>query len=305
MKKILISSVCFFLLLFMVGCGSDPEVEEEQKVPEVEPPVVVEPPPVVEEPVDPLIEENEALIGSVLDARKEAIEIGAENYFTNELQVIDIFANEALSAYENGGETQVFNTAATNSLYQYKALEQATLVAKARDKIEALEFEQYNQIGYDNGVKYSENAIELFNTGADGEAIYNEVVKAKNEFDAVLQSGFAEVAKVEKGKYLESQSLADEVKASVADKDNYAIAKATFAKAEATLSTDAEKAIEDYKLATVQMNEAYKTAYEKRKAAESYLEKANRSIERADEIAEIADQIAPQEEVEKLNEGEN
>ena len=367
MKKILIAGVCFFLLMFMVGCGSDAEVEEVP-VPEVEPTVEVEPP-IEEIPVaEDFTEKNEALIAEiktvrqnavdvgaedyfpeqmleldelstttldaytnggdgedfynkasdilskyeamesaakVVNAREKAIDAGAENYFANELQVVDIFATEGLSVYQNGGAKSDFDVVANDSLFQYQALEQAALIAQMQEKADALGFEQYDPDAYARGVEYSNNAIELFNSGADGETLYNETVKAYNEFDAVLFAGYTELAKVEKGKYLETLGYANEVKANMADKENFLAATATCAKAEAELlAKNPEQAIETFELANEQMTEVYARVYEKRKAAESYLNRANQSVERADEIAEKADSIAPLSE-ETVVEGED
>ncbi len=368
MKKLLVFSVCFFLLLLMVGCESDAEVEEE-KVPEVEPPVVVDPPVIEEPPVVEVIpedftERNDALIDTILSVREKAIESGVENYFSkefleldtigqdalstyenggdgkeffdfasailpkyetlesatvvmnarekaieagaeeffkNELQVIDIFASEALSVYQDGGVKEDFDIAANNSLYQYKALEKATMIAIAQNRVDELNFKKYNPEAYAMGVEYSNNAMELFNTGADGEILFNETVNALNEFESILATGFTTLAKDEREVFLDVTDRADLIKASVADKDNYLNAKKTFSDADNEInSLNPEKAHELYKIAVLQMTDVHNTVYDKRKAAENYLNRAYESVERSEEIAGKADILAPEEEVDKL-----
>ncbi len=239
-----------------------------------------------------------------MNAREKAIENHANEYFPNELQVVDIFASEGLAVYQDGGNKQDFDVVANDSLYQYKALEQAAMIAKNQEKIDALDFEQYAPDAYARGVEASNNAMTLFNSGADGETIYNETVKACSEFDAVLIEGYTVLAKEKKTEYLETVSMANEIKANLADKENYLIATATCAKADAELKAKKpEQAFESFELANLQMAEVYNRVYEKRQAAESYLNRAKQSVKRADEIAEKADSIAPQTE-ESVVEGE-
>ena len=239
-----------------------------------------------------------------MNAREKALENHVNEYFPNELQVVDIFASEGLAVYQDGGEKQDFDVVANDSLYQYKALEQAAMIAKNQEKIDALGFEQYAPDAYARGVDASEKAMTLFNTGADGETLFNETIKARKQFDIVLLEGYTVLAKDKKIEYLETIAMANEIKANLADKENYLIATDTCEKADAELiAKNPEKALELFELANLQMTKVYSRVYKKRQEAESYINRATQSVGRADEIAEKADIIAPKTD-ETLVEGE-
>ncbi len=302
MKKIIIMGVCLALLI-LSGCQSTPEedVVTPEPTPEVEP-TPVEPDPAPEPVVvEDFSEANEALIASTTEAREKAIAAGADIYFSDELLVVDVASTEALTVYKEGGDAKVFNELAADFMYQYQALEQAAIAAKTQEKILEMGFESYDLDNYNAGNVASNNAYELFNSGADGKAIYDEVKKAADSYNLVLRTGYIAVANESRSEFLAVKVKADEIKASVADKANYANAIVFFTQGDADLLSDnPESAYENFQIATGQMTSIYNSVLEKRALAQDAMDRARRRTESANEVAVAADEKVPLADVEAL-----
>ncbi len=297
MKKIILAMMCLALLLF-AGCKTPPEdtVETTDTIETTEVPVVT--PDVVEDSLDVA---NEKLIETIYAAREKAVAAGAEQYFAGELQVVDIAASEAQSVYEDGGDDKVFNETASNILYQYMALEQASLAAKAQERIAQLGYESYDAESYAEGNRASEAALAMFTSGADGKSIYDESKKAADAYNKVLYEAFSSMASEKRASFLAVKEQADEVKAGVADKQNYANAVVFFTQGDANLVSDEpEAAYENFSIATDSMTTVYETVAEKRRMAQEAIDRAKRRLEDADQVAAAADSQVPLADVEAL-----
>ncbi len=249
-----------------------------------------------------LAEQNELLKVDIEDARARAIAAGAEEYFPNELTVVDVASTEAHVVYEEGGDEKAFNKAATDILDQYRALEQSSIAASTRDRIDELDFVGYDPASYDAGEVALAKATELFNSGADGKTYYDESKKAADAYLLVLNKGFSTLANEERGKFLEVKAQADGIKAGVADKDNYSAAVVFFTQGDNDLkSNNPENALENFRIARTNMTNVYETVVEKRMLAEEAIERAKQRTAQAEEVAVAADAIVPLADVEALD----
>ncbi len=291
MKKVIVAGMCFALLV-LSGCKSTPE--------ETVDPVEVQP---TEQTTEgSLADLNEALKADIAKAREMAIAAGAEDYFANELMVVDVASTEAHTVYEDGGDEQEFNDAANDILYQYRAIEQISLATKAKMRIDELGYEPYDPESYAEGLAASDSVNELFNTGADGKTLYDEAKKAADAYNLVLFTAFSELAEEEKAKFLAVKKQADEIKAGVADKDNYNSAVVFYTQGDADLRAGSpETALEHLTIATTSMTTVYETVAEKRRLAQEAMDRARRRIENADAVATEADTIVPLADVEALD----
>ncbi len=297
MKKLIITAMCITLLV-LTSCNTPPEEPVETteatttEVPQVEP---------VETTEDSLVAENEKLIADIEKAREMAIAAGAEQFFSDELMVVDVAATEAQSVYVAGGDEKAFNESANDILYQYKALEQAALAAKADARIAQMGFASYNEDKYAEANLASQTAFDLFNSGADGKSIYDEVKKASDAYMQVLNTAFSSLANEEREKFLGVKEQADEIKAGVADKSNYNNAVVFFTQGDADLlSEKPENAYNNFSVATESMTVVFETVAEKRRVAQEAMDRAKRRLEDADEVASTADTIVPLSDVESL-----
>ncbi len=290
MKKLIIAGM-FIALLVLSGCESTPEETTDSM--EVQPTTELS-----------LADANEALKVDIAKAREMAIEAGAEDYFADELMVVDVASSEAHTVYEDGGDEQSFNDAATDILYQYRAIEQITLAEKAKMKIDEMGFESYDSTSYAEGMEAAAKTDELFVSGADGKTLYDEAKKALDAYNQVLLTAFSSLAEEKRAEFLAVKEQADEIKSNVADKDNYNNAVVFFTQGNADLNTNtaegAEAALENFTVAASSMTAVFETVTEKRRLALEAMERARQRAETADAVAESADAQVPLADVEAL-----
>lgn len=302
-----------FTFLSVTGCSSAPEetpepVEEVQPIEPVEPIVIDEPEEIIPEEIVEIVEiidltdENNALIADVLAAREKAVEAGAEEYLPNELLIVDIGAREAQVVYEEGGDQEVFNAVASDTLYQYMALEQGALAFEYSSRVDELGFRNYNNEQYVVAQNAAVEATELFNTGSDGETLYETAKTSADAYALVLHSGFVTLSENERADFLNVKEQADDIKAGVADKANYDNAVATFNVAETALTSgDAETAYNNFKVAKEAMDTVYDDVSVKRAYAQEALDRARQRMSEAAEEASAADTVVTLEEIESLD----
>ncbi len=252
--------------------------------------------------VGDLATQNEQLKLDIEGARERAVAAGAEHYFPVELDVVDVVSSEAHVVYEEGGDEKEFNKAATDILNQYRALEQSAIAATSRDRIDALGFVDYDPASYEAGGLALDKATDLFNSGADGKEYYDAAKEAADAYLLVLNTAFASLANEERNKFLAIKAQADQIKAGVADKDNYSAAVVFFTQGDNDLKTNnAESAYENFKIALTDMTFVYETVVEKRMLAEEAIERAKQRTAQAEEVAVAADSIVPLADVEALD----
>lgn len=292
MKKWMVKGICIgsMLTLFLSGCATPPE-EPTDQIEQVEPALF---------DIDP--NDSDALIAGGKKARELAIVAGAEQYFPDELLVVDIVAREAQVVYEEGGDSVVFNGIAFDTVYQYMALEQASLSSVNRQRIDELGFESYNPEQYAVGMEAALQIEALFSSGAMGRDLYEQSKKSADAYMLVLKAGFIVLGETERDEFLEAQKNADAIKSGVADKEGYTNAVAFFTQADANLlEDDPESAYNNFIIGTDKIIEVYEGVSIKRVAAEEAIARAKYRTEVADEIAAKADTRAPLVDVEALD----
>ncbi len=295
MKKLLLAGM-FFALLVLSGCKSTPE--EPIETPETTTETEVQP---TETATDSLVDANAALKADIEKARAMAITAGAEQYFSEELMVVDVASTEVHAVYEDGGDEEAFNENATDILYQYRALEEAAKASKAAETIAKMNLESYDANAYAEGNAASEAAFALFNSGSDGKSIYDEAKKASDAYGKVLFTAFTSLAKEERDRFMTVKAQADEIKAGVADKSNYANAVVFFTQGDQDLVSDnPEAAYGNFTIAADAMTTVYESVVEKRRLAQEAIDRAKRRLEDAEEVATTADTIVPLADVESL-----
>lgn len=303
MKKRIMPAVilCSLLTLFWIGCKTPPKdtsVPEDQST---QGKTVTQ-----TDAGSDLKSVNAKLIEELNAAREKAVAAGAERYLRDELTVVDTASGEAKAVYKDGGDPAEFNAKASDILYQYKALEQAALSLSARAKINEMNFAAYASSEYNEAEKAANKAGEMFNTGSDGKALFEQTQKALAGYNAVLNAGYKVLAEKERERVIEIKDKADAIKAGVADKNGYANAVAFFTHGNQDLkSGENEKAYNNFVTSRGMIDKVYQDVLKKRAIAEEAMARAKRRVEDADAVAVKADSIAPIEKVEALDSAAN
>lgn len=295
----MVSGLCLYCLfaLFLAGCKTPPK---DTKPADETPVQTSDNTEVVQSGTD-VKSAAEKLKTQMSAARKKAVDAGASRYFPDELTVVDTAAAEARSVYDAGGSPDDFNRKASDIVYQYNALEQASVAYSTRKKVNDMNFADSDRASYDAAEQAFTKAGQMFNEGAAGKDLYAQMKSAADKYNAVLNAGYKSLAEKERDKVLELKQKADAIKTGVADKDGYANAVAFYTRANQELqSGQAEKAYNDYISAYGTLDKVYQAVLKKRAAAENAMERAKRRVEEADAVAEKADNTVPVDQVEAL-----
>ena len=288
MKKVFLILLSVFSVLLFVSCGSKPAVEEKKP----EAPVVEEP---VEEPTEePEVAEAEIdaeaeaeLIAKIEDARKAAIEAGAEQTAPDQLKKVDDY-------YESVKNSDI-SSKANDIIARYKLLEDYTKAKSAKDEIDANNFASYAQSNYDRGLASLEKVENAFANDADLDASISEsAADAYSNFNSVLVTAYKRLAKDERSAAYEAKKKADSVKAGVAQKERYKAAAESFQNGDSLYSMqNPKKAIEKYTSAKDEFNALYEEVSVKRAEALAAIEEAKKRVAESAQFAESADVKAP------------
>lgn len=285
--------LCMICMLF-VACKSTPEAEP------VEPEVVapVEPTPEenpVVEPVEDFSARNIALRDAVYSARDAAINAGALEVFPEEFLAIDALAASIDATFEQDKGSAEYTTKAQNLLDMYKCFENLTLAAKAQDRIEELGFAQYAPEDYEkaNALADEFGTIESFDN-INGAYFLEKSEEILALYNSVLTKAFKTLSNEARANLLSTKKLADDIKSSVAAKEEYNAANDLMINADACASRmDWEGAYNGYLDADSEMQKVYELVSEKRAAAEKAMAEAKARAEAAIAHALEADEIAP------------
>ena len=299
MKKWIVSLLSLYCLfaLFSAGCKTPPK---DTKPADETPVQTSDNTEVVQSGTD-VKSESERLKTQMSAARKKAVDAGAARYFPDELTVVDTAASEARSVYDAGGSPADFNRKASDIVYQYNALEQASVAYSTRKKVNDMKFADSDRASYDAAEQAFAKAEKMFSEGAAGKDLYEQMKNAADKYNAVLNAGYKSLAEKERDRVAELKQKADAVKTGVADKNGYANAVAFYTRANQELqSGQTEKAYNDYIAAYGALDKVYQAVLKKRAAAENAMERAKRRVEEADAVAEKADGTVSVEQVEAL-----
>ena len=289
MKKVCLTVLSLFTVLFFVSCGSKPAPEEQKpQAPDVS--EVVEN--AVEDAADNSLAEAAKLaqlMEQVNDARKSAIEAGADKNCPDQMNKLDYLLS-GLKDSENP------DAAAKSIIDRYNLLANYSKAVDIKKEIDESGYASYAQNNYDRGVSNLDKVDEAFAANSDDfdKSVFVYAEDAYKEFNTVLNVAYKKIAKEEREAAMEAKRNADSVKAGVARKTEYNEAADLIQSGDASYSMqNAKKASEKYKDAKERFTYLYQDVSEKRAAAQAAIEEAKKRVAESAQFAEEADVKAP------------
>lgn len=292
MKKVVISLLTMISVLFFISCGSKPKAEET----EPEAPVVEAPAENTE--TEPTVEDEEAaadktdvdsIMAEIDDARKLALEAGAEDIAPDQLKALDDLYNKFKD------DPSALDENSKKLLKGYKLLADYCKAVNAKKEIDENGYAEYSQADYDKGVECLSKIEAVYESGdLNDESVFDTAVEANKSFNTVLTIAYKKLAKAERELAYDAKKKADSVKAGVARRDEYKTAAETFQKGDASYSMqNPKRALELYTDAKESFLELYEDVAEKRAAAQAAIDAAKQRVAESAKFAEEADVKAP------------
>lgn len=280
MKKIISFLLSVFIVLFLISCGSKPE--DETPKPEA---------PVVENTTDDTglndvsASEIETILAQINDARKMAIEAGADKDCPDQLKLID----DLYDSLKNDNAKLKENS--KSIIDRYNLLANYSKAKKAKDEIDENGFAFYAQKNYDDGVAALEVVEAAFTDSKElDKSVYEAAQDAYKNFNSILIIAYKKLAKAERELAYEAKKDADSVKAGVARKDDYKAAVTTFQNGDSSYAMqNPKRAFEQYSEAKEAFIALYEDVAEKRAAAQAALDAAKKRVAESAKYAEEAD----------------
>ena len=294
MKKIAKITLTVFLALTLFSCKSKPEAEETP----AQAPVIEDTDEELAKHEDETQQSNteavikvntEELISRLNDARNVAVEAGAQEFASQQLAQIDALFEE-LKGKESFSEDE------TSDLeMRYNTLTNYVKAKSAKQKIDENELALYNQSSYNKGL---ENLTLVEDAYSNESATSKEILQAANDaysdVNSVLISAYKSLAMAERKEALNAKKSADEVKAGVSRKEQYAEATQYFKDGDSLYSMQSpEKALNKYESAKNLYSELAADVKEKRSAALAAIEAAKKRVAESEHYAEEADAKTP------------
>ena len=289
MKKVSIILLSIFTLLFFISCGSKPAAEDETP----EAPGVTE---TVEDLSENVADEtlSEAaklakLMEEVNDARKAAIEAGADRNCPDQMNKLDYL----LAGLKDSDDPE---GAAKSIIDRYNLLANYSAAVDAKKEIDDNNYASYAKNNYDRGVDNLAKVDAAFDANPDefDKSVFVYAENSLKEFNTVINVAYKKIAKEEREAAMEAKKNADSVKAGVARKTEYNEAADLIQSGDSLYSMqNAKKAAEKYKDANVKFTYLYQDVAAKRAAAQAAIEEAKKRVAESQKFAEEADVKAP------------
>lgn len=298
MKKVALIMATAAIFTLFASCGSTPEPEETAP----EAPVVEESSAELEEtePEEIIAEETEEsdsevdteardeILAKIEEARKAALEAGADKKASNIWSELDKVYNDLKNS---DGD---ISAAGADLAKRYQIL---TAYAQAKDekkKIDDNDFAKYDQKDYDDGSELLAAVEEAFESENWDVSAGDKAVKAYGKFKNVTFAAYRELALEERELAFAAKKDADSVKAGVSRKEPYKAAADLFKAGDQLYAIkNPEGAYNNYKTAKEQFTSLYKDVAAKRAQAQQKLDEAKRAVEDSASFAEKADQETP------------
>lgn len=248
-----------------------------------------------EEPVvtgDDYSEANKALFAKIEESRKEALASGADTLNKELFNKAEEEYSKQKSAVESDKADLSASLKELNN--SYKAL---TAIAKAKakkDKIDSLEFAQYDKSSYDSGcatlTEISDPSYKVTNITA----FYKKASSAEADFDAVLDAGYKALAKAARVEAFNAKQQADSVKAAVSKKSEYDKGVSLFKSGDVNYVTGApDIALDNYKDSKAVFAGLFETISTARQKAQEAIDAAKKRVEQSEQAALDADKEKP------------
>ena len=289
MKKVCIILLSLFTLLFFISCGSKPAAEEQEpEAPEVSEAVED----TLEDETDTGLSEAERLaqlMEQVNDARKSAIEAGADRNCPEQMNKLDNLLAGLSDSDDPEGDAKAI-------IAKYNLLANYSKAVDAKQEIDENGYASYAQGNYDRGLGYLEKVEAALDSGSIDfdDSVFTDAENALKEFNAVINVAYKKLAKEAREAALEAKKDADSVKAGVARKAEYKEAADLIQSGDSLYSMqNAKKATEKYESATTKFKYLYADVAEKRAAAQAAIEEAKKRVAESEKFAEEADIKAP------------
>ena len=294
MKKIAKITLTVFLALTLFSCKSKPEAEETP----AQAPVIEDTDEELAKHEDETQQSNteavikvntEELISRLNDARNVAVEAGAQEFASQQLAQIDALFEE-LKGKESFSEDE------TSDLeMRYNTLTNYVKAKSTKQKIDENELALYNQSSYNKGLQNLTLVEDAYsNESATSKEILQAANDAYSDFNSVLISAYKSLAMAERKEALNAKKSADEVKAGVSKKEQYAEATQYFKDGDSLYSMQSpEKALNKYASAKNLYSELAADVKEKRSAALAAIEAAKKRVAESEHYAEEADAKTP------------
>ena len=289
MKKVSITLLSIITLLFFISCGSKPAAEEQKPdAPDVQEAVEDLSNQVVDESLSEA-EKLAKLMEQINEARKAAIEAGADRNCPDQMNKLDYL----LSGLKDSDDPEA---AAKSIIDRYNLLANYSSALDTKKEIDNNGYASYAQNNYDRGVDNLSKVDAAFDKNPDDfdKSVFVNAENALKEFNTVINVAYKKIAKEEREAAMEAKKKADSVKAGVARKTEYNEAADFMQSGDSLYSMqNAKKAAEKYKEANTKFTYLYQDVSEKRAAAQAAIEEAKKRVAESEKFAEEADVKAP------------
>ena len=239
-------------------------------------------------------EKNQALLAKVEEARKNAIDAGAQTYYPELFKETESKNRDVADSVEKNPNAD--HSAALNDLIaRYESMEYASLAKGLQKKAGEMGGSDLDA----NLLKKGNDALAKYDDVSANGSGSDMLAQAKAAYDSysdLLNKGFIALAGKERKAALAAKKDAESVKAQVAKKTKEAYAKAseTFKNADKSYSVKKiEPAYEGYKAAKESWAQMYETVKKDREETEARLAEAKKKVEEAARNAENADKESP------------
>lgn len=285
MKKVTLLAVLFSVGLLFISCGSKPapETTTEPKAPVVTEDVVVE-------EKEPEVVDNESAIKKVEEARALAIEAGADKYAPELFSKVE----ELYQQLVNNSEGKDLSSECENLEASYAVLADYAKAKSVKEKIDAEELMTYAQSTYYEGVELLTSVEKSFEAELFDSSVVETAHNAYVKFNKVYMIAYKLIAQKERDLALDAKKDADNVKASVSQKERYKVAADEFAAGDSAYSMqNPESAYNHYGVAKDEFGKLFVEVSEKRAEALRIMEEAKKRVEESKNFASEADVQAP------------